>query len=61
MKITANSICYGIGIEMNVNEDRKPVKATIYLPDGSSYRAKPKRTEQPGSRYNPLVATLVTG
>lgn len=61
MKITANSICYGTGIEMNVNEHRKAVGATIYLPDGSSYRAKLKRTEQPGSRFNPLVATLATG
>ena len=60
MKITANSICYGTGVEMNVVEHRKPVGATVYLPDGSSYRAKLKRTEDTGSRFHPLIATLVT-
>lgn len=61
MKITANSIAYGVGIEMNVIEHRKRVDATVYLPEGDSYRTKLERSEQPGKWFHPLVATLVTG
>ena len=61
MKTTANSIAYGTGIEMNVVEHRRPVEVSIHLPDGTSYADRAERTEQPGSYFNPLLATLVTG
>ncbi len=60
MKITANSVAYGTSIEMNPIEHRKPVWVTIHQPDGSSYRARVPRTEQPGKWFQPLIATLVT-
>ena len=59
MKVTANGTGYGSAIEMNVIEHRKPVSATVYLPDGTSYPTKISRSEKPGSWFNPLVATLV--
>jgi len=61
MKTTANAIAYGTGIEMNVVEHRRPVKVSIHLPDRTSYQVPAERTEQPGSYFNPLIATLVTG
>lgn len=60
MKIAANATAYGSPIEMNAIEHRKPVGATVYLPDGSSYRPRLARTEKPGRWFNPLIATLVS-
>ena len=54
-----NSTAYGIPIEMNVVEHRRPVGATVHLPDGSSYRTHSRRVEQPGRLFHPLIATLV--
>jgi hypothetical protein len=59
MKITANATAYGIPIEINVVEHRTKVPVTIYRPDGTSYRTRTKRTEEPGRYFHPLVATLV--
>jgi DNA polymerase elongation subunit (family B) len=60
MKVTANGVCYGSPIEMNVIEHRKPAWVTVALPDGSSsYRTRVLRTEKPGNWFNPLIATLV--
>ncbi|MBS1864119.1 MAG: hypothetical protein JSS68_20690 [Actinobacteria bacterium] len=61
MKATANSIAYGTGIEINVIERRKLQTVTVHLPDGGFYGVKAERTEKPGSYFNPLLATLVTG
>jgi hypothetical protein len=61
MKTTANAIAYGAGIEMNVVEHRRPVNVSIHLSDQTSYGTRAERTEQPGSYFNPLLATLVTG
>lgn len=60
MKATANSIAYGTGIEINVIEHRKLVGVSVHLPDGTSYATKADRSEQPGSYFNPLLATLIT-
>jgi hypothetical protein len=59
MKTTANGVCYGSPIEMNVIEHRKKVWVTVHRPDGTSYRTRVQRTEKPGTWFNPLVATLV--
>ncbi len=34
---------------------------TVHLPDGSNYRIKRERTEEPGRWFHPLIATLVAG
>jgi hypothetical protein len=60
-KIVANTIAYGAPIEINSTEHRRPQPVIVYLPDGTSYQSTSTRTEQPGSFFNPLVATLVAG
>jgi hypothetical protein len=54
MKITANATAYGIPIEINVVEHRTKVWATVHRPDGSTYRAHTRRTEEPGRYFHPL-------
>ncbi len=61
MKVTANSVSYGAPIEMNVVEHPKPVGVTVTRPDRSTYRTQSTRTEEPGSYFHPLIATLVSG
>jgi hypothetical protein len=60
-KIVANTIAYGGPIEINTTEHRRGQPVTVYLPDGTSYQSTSTRTEEPGSFFNPLVATLVAG
>jgi hypothetical protein len=60
-KIVANTIAYGAPIEINTTEHRREQPVTVYLPDGTSYPTSSARTEEPGSFFNPLVATLVAG
>jgi hypothetical protein len=59
IKTTGNGIAYGIPIELNVIEQRRPVQVTVHLPDGTSYISRARRTEQPGGWFHPLIATLV--
>ena len=59
MKIAANAV-YGIGIEINVVEHHRRAWATIYRPDGTSYRNRFSRTENLGSYFHPFIATLVS-
>src|SRR5439155_6039817 len=58
MKVAANAISYGIGIEINVVQHRRPAWATVYRSDGTKYRGRFDRTEDVGNFFNPLVATL---
>jgi hypothetical protein len=58
-KVEANAIAYGIPIELNVTEHRRPVTVTVHLPDGSTYKTRSRRSEQPGRWFHPLLATLV--
>jgi hypothetical protein len=58
MKVAANAISYGIGIEINVAQHRRPAWATVYRWDGTRYRDRFERTEEVGNYFNPLVATL---
>jgi hypothetical protein len=59
LKIAANAIAYGMGIEINVHEHSKPVKVTVHRPDGTNYRTKSRRAEEPGQWFHPVIATLV--
>ena len=58
LKITANSDAYGIGIEINTTTHRKPQDRTLHYPDGTTVEITTKHTEQEGSWFNPLIATL---
>ena len=61
MKATANSTAYGSPIEMNPIEHGKRARVVVHLPDGGSYEPPPvSRTEQPGTWFHPLIATLVS-
>jgi hypothetical protein len=59
VKTTGNGVAYGIPIELDMIEQRRPVQATVHLPDGTSYVTDVRRTEKPGSWFHPLIATLV--
>ncbi len=59
LKIAANSVAYGIAIEINTVEHSKRPLVTVELPDGSSYQCRITRTEEPGRWFNPVVASQV--
>jgi hypothetical protein len=59
MKIASNAAAYGIPIELNLAEHRRKVGLTVYRPDGNSYHTEARRTEEPGTWFHPLLATLV--
>jgi hypothetical protein len=59
MKIAANATAYGIPIELNLTEHKRPVSVTVYRPDGGSYHTRSRRIEEPGTWFHPLLATLV--
>jgi hypothetical protein len=59
MKIASNTVAYGVPIELNLTEHRRKVGLTVYRPDGSSYHTEARRTEEPGTWFHPLLATLV--
>jgi hypothetical protein len=58
MKVAANAISYGIGIEVNVVRTRRPAGATVYRSDGSRFWDRFDATEDVGTYFNPLVASL---
>lgn len=58
LKITANSVSYGIGIEFNPITHRKPQPQILHHTDGTSDEFLSKVTEGEGSWFDPLVATL---
>lgn len=60
IKKAANSIAYGVPIEVNVTESGTPTTIRVYQPDESTYDAFGiHRTEDPGKWFHPLIATLV--
>ena len=59
MKIAGNAAAYGIPIELNLTEHRRKVGLTVYRPDGTAYHTEARRTEEPGTWFHPLLATLV--
>ena len=62
LKILANATSYGIFIELNVEdmEDEEDKPFAVYTGQGL-FTAKPKKREQPGEYFHPLLATLITG
>jgi hypothetical protein len=60
MKIAANAAAYGIPIELNITEHRRPVSITVHQPDGTTYDTRSRRAEEPGTWFHPLLATLVS-
>jgi hypothetical protein len=60
LKKSANSLAYGVPIEVNVTDFAKSIPVNVVRPDGSTFRAVgASRAEEPGEFFNPLLATLV--
>jgi predicted nucleic acid-binding Zn ribbon protein len=60
LKKSANSLAYGVPIEVNVTDFAKSIPVDVVRPDGSTFRAVgARRAEEPGEFFNPLLATLV--
>lgn len=57
-KITANSIGYGIGIELNTTDHNSPVNVTVHRTEGPDLAASNRRSETPGQWFNPIIGTL---
>ncbi|MBN2113691.1 MAG: hypothetical protein JW785_06140 [Acidimicrobiia bacterium] len=59
LKIAANAVAYGIGIELNSQDHAKKVGVTIHHPDGSALHQRLPRSENPGTWFHPIIATQV--
>lgn len=60
LKILANSMSYGIFMEMNVEELNAPAAAIRYSDDGSAFPIAIDKAEMPGSYFHPLLSSLIT-
>lgn len=60
MKIIANSTCYGIFVELNVQERAKRAEVTFCGCDETSRSVLLSSVEQEGRYFHPLLATLTT-
>ena len=60
LKILANATSYGVFIELNVEEVDDAETIGVHGADGA-FSSAPKKREQPGSFFHPLLATLITG
>lgn len=61
LKICASSTSYGIWVEVNVEDGRKPRSATVYSSTGEPFDSSTDKAEKPGTYFHPLLATLITG
>jgi DNA polymerase elongation subunit (family B) len=61
LKILANATSYGIFIELNVEDTDEDDKPFEVFTGQCSFTAKPKKREEPGEYFHPLLATLITG
>jgi len=61
LKVTANSSCYGIFLELRVVEHAKRQRAAYFGYDGKRRQTRIGGTEEPGAFFHPLLATLTTG
>jgi len=60
LKKSANSLAYGVPIEVNITDFAKAIPTTVVRPDGSRYQAvNVHRSEEPGMWFHPLIATVV--
>ena len=60
LKNMANAACFGIPLEVRVAEHAKARRVAYYDHRGERREVRLRTTEQPGTYFNPLVATLAT-
>jgi hypothetical protein len=60
LKILANSTCYGIFVELNVETLDQPRRVRIYDHRGRGRWVKTNKIEKPGAYFHPLLATITT-
>ena len=61
LKIAANSVGYGIYIEVNVDSRTRKSKTTVHSSTSEPFSFETDKSEMPGSYFNPLLGTLITG
>jgi hypothetical protein len=61
LKIIANSTCYGIFVELTRDTVTEPEDHIFYSYDGKPHKTKTPYIETPGSYFNPVLATAITG
>jgi hypothetical protein len=61
LKIASNASCYGIFVELNVQEYSRKREVAYYAHDGKPHTAKLASIEEPGRYFHPLLASLTTG
>jgi hypothetical protein len=61
LKILANSMSYGIAMELNVQDLDKQVTMTCYGPGEAGFQVRVDKIEEPGAFFHPLLGTLITG
>ena len=61
MKIEVNATCYGIFVELNVQERAEQAEVTFYGSDGMGTEVHLASVEEEGRYFHPLIATLTTG
>lgn len=61
LKILANSTSYGIFVEINVSDAKSGAKVAVHSGDDDAYKISPSKLEKPGTYFNPLLASLITG
>lgn len=61
LKIMANATCYGIFVEMNVEDALANAFAEVHAGNEDSFTVIASKVEKPGSYFHPLLATLTTG
>ncbi|MEO6247141.1 MAG: hypothetical protein ABIO85_00975 [Sphingomicrobium sp.] len=61
LKIAANSVSYGIYIEVNVDSRASKSKTTVHSSTCEPFSFETDKSEMPGSYFHPLLGTLITG
>ena len=61
IKIAANSVTYGIYIEVNVDSRARKSKTTVHSSTSEPFSLETDKSEMPGSYFHPLLGTLITG
>jgi len=61
LKILANSTSYGIFVEFNVEDHGKSELANCFGHSDEGFPITAAKTENPGTFFHPLLATLITG
>ena len=61
IKILANSVSYGIFVELNNQDLCKPKAAAYFGLDGMEYEVQTDQIEEPGKYFHPFIGSLITG